>query len=107
MAGEHDESLAGRQEVVDPMQRGVELASGSQQLQRVQPHEPFGSQRCRNLGVERAEVEWLATQPRDHVTLGKAVLSLVVERDRDDGAGLGRQLRQHIRLEPSGETSRP
>ena len=89
------------------MQRGVELASRGQQLQRVQPHEPFGSERCRDLGVERAQVEWLAAQPGDHVTLGEAVLSFVVERDRDDRAGLGRQLRQHVRLQPPGEASRP
>ena len=84
VAGEHDQPLAGGEEVVDPRERGVELAARGEQLERVQPHEPLGAQRGRDLRVELAQVERLAAQPRDHVLLGEPVLGLVVELDRHD-----------------------
>ena len=106
MVGEHDQALARGEEVVDPGERGVELAARGEQLERVQPHEPFGAQRRGDLRVELVQVERLALQPRDQVVLGEAVLGLVVELDRHDRARLRRQLRQHVGLQPPREAAR-
>ena len=91
---------------MDPGERSVELAARGEQLQRVQPHEAFGAQRRRDARVELVQVERLALQPRDQVVLGEAVLGLVVELDRHDGAGLRRQLGQHVGLQPPRKAAR-
>ena len=53
VGGEHDEALAGGAEVVDPGERGVELAAHSGELlERVEAHEPLGAQCGGDLGVE-------------------------------------------------------
>ena len=52
VAGEDDERLAGGQEVVDPRQRGVELAARGQALQRAELRQALGPQRRGDLGVE-------------------------------------------------------
>ena len=105
MVGEHDEPLAGGAEIVDPGQGGVELAAGSEQLQRVQPHESFGAQRRRNLRVELAQVQGLTLQPRDEVALGEAVLGFVVELDRHHAAGLRGKLGQDVGLQAPREAA--
>ena len=81
---------------MDPGERGVELAAGGEQLQRVEPYESFGAQRCGDLCVELAQVEGLAAKPRDDVLFGEAVLRLVVEFDGHDAARLRRQLGQDV-----------
>ncbi len=106
VVGEHHESLARGAEVVDPGERGVQLAARGEQLERVQPHEALGAQRRRDPRVELAQVERLALQPRDDVALGEAVLGLVVELDRHHAARLGGQLRQHVGLQAPHEAAR-
>ena len=55
------------QEVVDPGERGVELAAGGEQLQRVEPDESLGAERGGDLGVELAQVQRLAAKPGDEI----------------------------------------
>src|ERR1035441_4994141 len=104
-AGEYDEPLAGGEEVVYPGECGVELAAGGEQLQRVQPDESFGAQRCGHLRIELAQVEGLAAKPRDDVLFGEAIFRLVVEFDGHDRARLRRQLGQDVDLETPCEAA--
>ena len=59
------------------------------------------------FAFELRQVERLRAQPLDHVLLGQPVLALVVERDRHDDLALGRQLRQHLALQPPHEAAPP
>ncbi len=106
MVGEHDQPLAGGAEVVDPGERGVELAARGEQLERVQPHQALGAQRGGDLRVELAQVERLTAQPGHEVALGEPVLGLVVQLDRHDRARLRRQLREHVGLQAAHEAAR-
>ena len=65
VAGEDDERLAGGEEVVDPGQRGVELAARGQALQRAELRQALGAQRRGDARVELAQVQRLLAQPGD------------------------------------------
>ena len=52
---EDDERLAGGEEVVDPRERGVELAARGEPLQRAELREPLGAQRGGDLRVRARE----------------------------------------------------
>ena len=67
VAREDDERLARGEEVVDPGQRGVELAAGGQALQRAELGQALGAQRRGDAGVELAQVQRLLAQPGDDV----------------------------------------
>ena len=82
-----------------------ELAARRQALQRAELREALGAQRRGDLRVELAQVQRLRAQPGDDVLLGEPVLALVVERDRHDDLALGRQLRQHLALQPPHEAA--
>ena len=105
VTGEHDQRLAGGEEVIDPGQRRRELAASGQALEGPQLSEALGAQRGGDPGVELGEVERLGAQPGDHVALGEAVLGLVGERHRHDDLALGRQLGEHVGLEPADEAA--
>ena len=105
VAGEDDERLARGEEVVDPGQRGVELAAGGQALQRAELRQALGAQRRGDAGVELAQVQRLLAQPGDDVVLGQPVLALVVERDGDDDLALGGQLGEHLGLQAAHEAA--
>ena len=90
VVGEDDQRLARGEEVVDPRQRGVQLAARGQALERAELGEALGAQRRGDLRVELAQVQRLLAQPGDHVLLGQPVLALVVERHGHDDLALGR-----------------
>ena len=96
--GEHDERLAGLEEVGDPCERRRQLAARDELAQVVEADELLGPQRRRDLRVHRAQVERQRVQPRDHVVLGEPVLVLVREQDRHGVVALRGQLRQHLLL---------
>src|SRR5206468_1611210 len=60
---EDDERLVGGQEVVDPRDRGGELAAGGEALERVELRQALGTQRRGDPRVELAQVQWLLAQP--------------------------------------------
>ena len=103
VAGEDDERFAGSEEVVDPAKRAVELAAAGEPLQHAELGEPFGAQRCRDLGVELAEVERLVAQPGDDVGLSLAVFGAVGQCDRHDAAAFGGKLGQHVCFDAAQE----
>ena len=105
VAGEDDERLVGREEVLDPRHRRVALAARGEPAQRVELREPLRAQRRGDLALELAQVERLLAQPRDHVLLGEPVVALVVERDRHGDLALGGQLRQHVGLRRGARSS--
>ena len=59
VAGEDDERLARGEEVVDPRQRGVQLAARGEPLQRAELGQALGAQRRGDLRVELGQVERL------------------------------------------------
>ena len=106
VAGEDDQRLAGGQEVVDPGQRGVQLAAGGEALERAELGQALGAQRRRDLGVELGEVERLLAQPGDRrrCSARRYSRSLSSATGHHDLA-LGRQLGQDLGLQPPHEAA--